>query len=94
MKNKKLRGNNARPAFQPTTSAWRPSPATESAGRPIPPVRRGRAHQPVTAESASRPLVDFSVLNDNLIKGLILCVKCLSIISIKYKIFIDTPLEV
>jgi hypothetical protein len=29
-------------------------------------------------ESASRPLVDFVVLNDNLIKGLILCVKCLS----------------
>jgi hypothetical protein len=26
-------------------------------------------------ESASRPLVDFGVLNDNLIKGLILCVK-------------------
>jgi hypothetical protein len=29
-------------------------------------------------ESESRPLVDFGVLNDNLIKGLILCVKCLS----------------
>jgi hypothetical protein len=29
-------------------------------------------------ESASRPLVDFGVLNDNLIKGLIMCVKCLS----------------
>jgi hypothetical protein len=29
-------------------------------------------------ESASRPLVDFCVLNNNLIKGLILCVKCLS----------------
>jgi hypothetical protein len=29
-------------------------------------------------ESAFRPLVDFGVLNDNLIKGLILCVKCLS----------------
>jgi hypothetical protein len=29
-------------------------------------------------ESASRPLVDFAVLNDNLIKGLILCVKYLS----------------
>jgi hypothetical protein len=28
-------------------------------------------------ESASRPLVDFGVLNDILIKGLILCVKCL-----------------
>jgi hypothetical protein len=30
------------------------------------------------SESASRPLMDFGVLNDNLIKGLILCVKCLS----------------
>jgi hypothetical protein len=29
-------------------------------------------------ESASMPLVDFGVLNDNLIKGLILCVKYLS----------------
>jgi hypothetical protein len=29
-------------------------------------------------ESASRSLVDFGVLNDNLIEGLILCVKCLS----------------
>jgi hypothetical protein len=29
-------------------------------------------------ESASRPLVDFGVLNDNLIKGLISCVKCIS----------------
>jgi hypothetical protein len=29
-------------------------------------------------ESASRSLVDFSVLNDNLIKGLILYVKCIS----------------
>jgi hypothetical protein len=29
-------------------------------------------------ESASRPLVDFGVLNDNLIKGPILCVKGLS----------------
>jgi hypothetical protein len=28
-------------------------------------------------ESASRPLVDFGVLNGNLIKGLILCVKCI-----------------
>jgi hypothetical protein len=31
-----------------------------------------------TCESASRRLLDFSVLNDNLIKGLILCVKYLS----------------
>jgi hypothetical protein len=29
-------------------------------------------------KSASRPLVDFGVLNDNLIKGLTLCVKCIS----------------
>jgi hypothetical protein len=29
-------------------------------------------------ESASRHLVDFDVVNDNLIKGLILCVKCIS----------------
>jgi hypothetical protein len=29
-------------------------------------------------ESASTPLVEFGVLNDNLIKELILCVKCLS----------------
>jgi hypothetical protein len=29
-------------------------------------------------ESASKPLVDFGVLNDNLIKGLISCVKCIS----------------
>jgi hypothetical protein len=38
-------------------------------------------------ESASRPLVDFGVLNDNLIKGLILCVMCISrfyMKSIKY----------
>jgi hypothetical protein len=29
-------------------------------------------------ESASRPLMDFGALNDNLIKGLISCVKCIS----------------
>jgi hypothetical protein len=29
-------------------------------------------------ESASRPLVDFGVLNDNFIKRLISCVKCIS----------------
>jgi hypothetical protein len=28
-------------------------------------------------ESASSPLVNFGVLNDNLIKGLISCVKCI-----------------
>jgi hypothetical protein len=37
----------------------------------------------LNTESASRPLVDFGVLNDNLIKGLILCVKCLSRFEIK-----------
>jgi hypothetical protein len=31
-----------------------------------------------TTESASRPLVDFGVLNDNLMKGLISCVKYMS----------------
>jgi hypothetical protein len=36
-------------------------------------IRKG-----TTVESASRPLVDFGVFNDNLIKRLILCVKCLS----------------
>jgi hypothetical protein len=35
-------------------------------------------HQKGQIENASRPLVDFGVLNDNLIKGLILCFKCLS----------------
>jgi hypothetical protein len=30
------------------------------------------------AESASVPLVGFGILNDNLIKGLILCIKCIS----------------
>jgi hypothetical protein len=32
----------------------------------------------VSLESASSPLVDFGVLNDNLIKTLILGVKCIS----------------
>jgi hypothetical protein len=32
----------------------------------------------LSPESASRSLVDFGVLNDNLIKGLILYVKCIS----------------
>jgi hypothetical protein len=32
----------------------------------------------VPTESASKSLVDFGVLNDNLIKGLISCVKCIS----------------
>jgi hypothetical protein len=43
---------------------------------------RPRAFRAVVAaidvESASRPLVDFGGLNDNLIKGLILCIKFLS----------------
>ncbi|WP_428740049.1 hypothetical protein, partial [Sulfurimonas sp.] len=36
------------------------------------------SHHGREVESASRPLVDFGVLNDNLIKGLILCVKYIS----------------
>jgi hypothetical protein len=43
----------------------------------------------VEIENASRPIVDFDVLNDNLIKGLILCVKCLNRFfkkSIKYSL--------
>jgi hypothetical protein len=35
-------------------------------------------HQKGGIESVSKPLVDFGVLNDNLIKGLILCIKRLS----------------
>jgi hypothetical protein len=35
-------------------------------------------HQKGEIKSASRPLVDISILNDNLIKGLISCVKCIS----------------
>jgi hypothetical protein len=38
-------------------------------------------------ESASRPLVDFGVLNDNLIKGLISCVKCISRSLIKVQMY-------
>jgi hypothetical protein len=34
-------------------------------------------------ESASRPLVDFGVLNDNLINGLTSCVKCTSRFLVK-----------
>jgi hypothetical protein len=34
-------------------------------------------------ESASRPLVDFGLLNDNLVKGLTSCVKCISMFLIK-----------
>jgi hypothetical protein len=30
---------------------------------------------PIEGESASRPIVDFGVLNDNLIKGLISCIR-------------------
>jgi hypothetical protein len=38
-------------------------------------------------ESASRPLVDFGILNDNLIKGQILCVKCISRFLTKVQIY-------
>jgi hypothetical protein len=38
-------------------------------------------------ESASRPLVDFSVLNDNLIKGIILCVKWINMFLIKVQMY-------
>jgi hypothetical protein len=38
-------------------------------------------------ESASRPLVDFSVLNDNLITGLISCGKCIRIFLMKVQIY-------
>jgi hypothetical protein len=41
----------------------------------------------VLIESASRPLVDFSVLNDNLIKGLISCVKCISRFLMKVQMY-------
>jgi hypothetical protein len=44
------------------------------------------------SESASSPLVDFGVLNDNLIKGLISCVKCINRLLVK--VFIDASLEV
>jgi hypothetical protein len=39
-------------------------------------------------ESASRPLVDFGVLNDNLIKGLTSCVKCISRFLIKVQMYL------
>jgi hypothetical protein len=46
-------------------------------------------------ESVSRSLVDFSVLNDNLIKGLISCVKCISMFLMNVtNVFIDPSLEV
>jgi hypothetical protein len=37
----------------------------------------------VDGESASRPLMNFGVLNDNLIKGLISCIKCTNRILMK-----------
>jgi hypothetical protein len=40
-------------------------------------VFRNSCCSSVLVESAFMPLVDFGALNDNLIKGLILCVKCL-----------------
>jgi hypothetical protein len=39
------------------------------------------------AKSASRPLVDFGVLNDNLIKGLISCIKFISRFLMKVQIY-------
>jgi hypothetical protein len=42
------------------------------------------------SESASRPLVDFGVLNDNLIKDLISFVKCINRFNMKStNVFID-----
>jgi hypothetical protein len=41
----------------------------------------------IPIESASMPLVDFDVLNDNLIKGLISCVKCISMFLMKVHMF-------
>jgi hypothetical protein len=38
-------------------------------------------------ESASRPIVDFGVANDNLIKGLISCVKCISGFLMKVQMY-------
>ncbi len=38
-------------------------------------------------ESASRPLVNFGVLNDNLIKGLISCVKCIRRFLMKIQMY-------
>jgi hypothetical protein len=42
---------------------------------------------PQRSESASRPLVDFSVLNDNLIKGLISCVMCITRFLVKVQMY-------
>jgi hypothetical protein len=41
----------------------------------------------VEIESASWSLVDFRVLNDNLIKELISCVKCISMFLIKVQMY-------
>jgi hypothetical protein len=48
----------------------------------------------MTSESASRPLVDFCISNDNLIKGIILCVKCEQVLNESMYVFIETSLEV
>jgi hypothetical protein len=45
-------------------------------------------HQKGEIKSASSPLVDFDVLNDNLIKGLISCVKCLSRFLVKVQMYL------
>jgi hypothetical protein len=39
------------------------------------------------SKGASRPLVDFCVLNDNLIKGIISCVKCISRFLMKVQMY-------
>jgi hypothetical protein len=44
-------------------------------------------HTKSQVESASSPLVEFVVLNDNLIKGLISCIKCISRILMKVQTY-------
>jgi hypothetical protein len=41
----------------------------------------------MVSESTSRPLVNFGVFNDNLIKGLISCVKCISRFLMKVQMY-------
>jgi hypothetical protein len=45
-------------------------------------------HQKGEIKSVSRPPVDFGVLNDNLIKGLISCVKCISRFLVKVQMYL------
>jgi hypothetical protein len=44
MKNQKLRGNNVGQPFWPTASACQSGPATEPAGRPMPPASHRAQH--------------------------------------------------